>query len=121
MRKIVICVLLFFSVAIGAAVAGQRTTPVWTPAGWQMPDKDPGSTVDYEIDLTKLLSGDTIAGSSWTADPGITLGAMNFSATTVTVWLSGGTVGMMYRVTNTVTTAGGRTIVRSFLVLVNLL
>ncbi len=79
------------------------------------PDKDPGEKLDYSMDWTAWLAGDTIAASSWTVPAGITQTTPDpsFTATTTTIWLAGGTVGKTYELTNTVTTAGGRIGVRS--------
>ena len=51
--------------------------------------KDPGSTLDYQIDWSQWLASS--------------------NTTTETVqWLAGGTVGAVYQVVNQITTAGGR-------------
>jgi len=73
--------------------------------------KDPGSTVDYELDWTAYLSGETISTSTWSV-PGLTVGTTSNTTTTTTVWLSGGTVGERYVARNTITTSGGSTDVR---------
>jgi hypothetical protein len=78
--------------------------------------KDPDAVLDYGCDWSKWLDGDTIATSTWTVATGITKGADTFNATTTTVWLSGGTDGVSYAVTNRITTAGGRTDDRTFTV-----
>jgi len=78
--------------------------------------QDPSDNLDYTFDWTDWLAGDTIATSSWTAAAGLTEGVNANTTTTATVWLSGGTAGVSYVVTNTVTTAGGRTASRSFYV-----
>lgn len=73
--------------------------------------KDPDATLDYAIDWSDWLDGDTIADSSWTASDGITIAddpAPSHTTTVATVWLSGGTLGGMYDVTNRITTAAGR-------------
>jgi hypothetical protein len=75
--------------------------------------KDPNALLDYTIDWTDWLDGDTIASSSWTPDAGLTATAPSHTTTAATTWLSGGTVGATYRVTNRITTAAGRTDDRS--------
>lgn len=80
--------------------------------------KDPQSVLDYQIDWSKWLRGDTIASSTWTVRAGITKTDEDFTDTTATIWLSGGTVGMSYLLTNTITTVGGRTDERSIQVIV---
>jgi hypothetical protein len=71
--------------------------------------KDPDSTLDYEIDWTAWLGADTIATSTWIPATGITEASSTNTTTTATVWLTGGTVGQTYLVTNRITTAAGRT------------
>ena len=81
--------------------------------------QDPDAVLDYTRDWATYLAGDTISTSTWIVDAGITLGtggkAPTNNATTATAWLSGGTVHAAYFVTNRITTAGGRTDDRSFL------
>ena len=76
------------------------------------PIKDPADVLDYQINWTDLLDGDTIATSVWTVPVGFTTVSTSNTTTTATVWLSGGTVGV-HQVTNTVTTSGARTYERS--------
>lgn len=55
--------------------------------------------------------GDTISSSTMSVLPvGLTINtpAASFSGTTATVWVSGGTTGVVYNVYNTITTSGGR-------------
>lgn len=70
--------------------------------------------LDYEIDYTSWLDGDTISTSAWTADTGITVDSDANTTTSTTVVLSGGTAGYTYRLINQITTAGGLTDRRSF-------
>jgi hypothetical protein len=67
--------------------------------------------IDWEAEGF-LAAGDSIVSSSWSADVGITIGVTVMTATTTTVWVSGGTAGWLYHVTNTITTVGGRTFQR---------
>lgn len=71
--------------------------------------KDPDAVLDYVIDWETYLDGDTIATSEWEVDDGITKDSDTNDTTTATIWLSGGTAGEDYEVTNRITTAGGRT------------
>lgn len=72
-------------------------------------DKDPNSTLDYVIDWEDWLGADTITDSTWVATAGITIDdGDQFTDTTATVWLSGGTDRATYLVTNHITTAAGR-------------
>lgn len=98
-----------------------------------MATKDPAEVLDYSRDWDRstengsagtgwLAVGETISASSWaietkagdsaplqqtTPSPSITGGK-------TTVWLSGGTAGLSYRVTNHITTSQGRQGERSF-------
>lgn len=70
--------------------------------------KDPQAVLDYEIDWSAWLGEDTISASQWSAPDGITIDSDSFTDTTATVWLSGGTAGETYEVTNGISTDGGR-------------
>lgn len=76
--------------------------------------KDPNAVLDYYVDWTRWLNGDTIATSVWAVTAGLTVANDTHTPTAATVWLSGGVMGETYRVTNRITTAGGRTEDRSF-------
>ena len=78
--------------------------------------KDPDAVLDYSVDWSKWLAGDQIGTSAWSVSD-LALEATDESNTTTrtTVWLSGGTVGQSYTVTNCITTSGGRTDERSFI------
>lgn len=73
------------------------------------PFKDPDEVLDYQIDWTTRLDGDTIATSTWIVADGITKDSDSNTTTATTIWLSGGTIGDRYELTNRITTAGGRT------------
>jgi hypothetical protein len=75
------------------------------------PYKDPDEVLDYEIDWSARLNGDTIASSTFTLPPGATLVADDATNTTTStkIWLSGGTEGQTYFVMNEVVTSAGRT------------
>ena len=84
----------------------------------QNPLKDPSAVLDYVFDWTKwLATGETIAVDSETdeklititADTGITVDSSAESDGKVTVWLSGGTAGINYKVACKITTSAGRT------------
>lgn len=72
--------------------------------------KRAGAVLDYRIDWAAWLDTDTISTSTW-AEPtsGITIDSETETTTVATVWLSGGTAGQLYEVTNTIVTAAGRT------------
>ena len=76
----------------------------------QNPLKDPSAVLDYAFDWTGwLAAGETIVGHTITADTGITVGSSSESDGKVTVWLSGGTAGINYKVACLVETSAGRT------------
>jgi hypothetical protein len=75
---------------------------------WNDP-KDPDETLDYTVDWADALGGDTIASSTWTVPTGITRGTDSNTATTATIWISGGSADQNYSLLNRITTAGGRT------------
>lgn len=101
------------------------------------PAKDPDEVLDYDVDWTwRLYSADELAQaqaqedagetvtivpvdhistSTFALQPGATLVADSTSnSTTATkVWLSGGTEGQTYVITNEITTVGGRTMDQS--------
>lgn len=74
----------------------------------QSHSKDPDAVLDYMVDWTNWLAGDTIATSTWSADTGITIDSNTNTTTVATVWLSGGVAGEQYQVTNHIITAMGR-------------
>lgn len=78
--------------------------------------KDPNALLDFSRDWSPWLGSDTIATSTWTVPTGLTAAANTKDETSTTVWLSGGTANTDYVVTNRITTAGGRTEDRSWLI-----
>jgi hypothetical protein len=71
--------------------------------------KDPDAVLDYKMDWADWLnSTDTIIASSWVAGTGLTVDSNTNSGTYTTVWLSGGTAGSTYLVTNSIETSEGR-------------
>jgi len=76
----------------------------------QNPLKDPSAVLDYAFDWTEwLATGETITDHTITADTGITVDSSTEDAGKVTVWLSGGTAGINYKVACKITTSAGRT------------
>lgn len=71
--------------------------------------KDPDATKDYQINWNTWLNGDTISTSEWDVPDGIKKENDTNNTTTATIWVSGGTAGEMYKLVNTIVTAGGRT------------
>lgn len=76
--------------------------------------KHPDAVKDYTFDWTAWLGDDTIATATITTQAGLTVDSQSKTATTATVWLSGGTKGQLYTVTCRITTTGGRTDLQSF-------
>lgn len=76
--------------------------------------KDPDSVLDYAVDWSDWLAGDTITTADFTVPAGLTRQSQNASATVATVWLAGGTAGATYSVNCRIVTAAGRTADRSF-------
>lgn len=81
--------------------------------------KDPDAVLDYAVDWSEWLrEGETITTSSVTATADITVDSDTSTDTLVTVWLSGGSSGQRYEVTNHVVTSHGREDDRTFKVYV---
>lgn len=87
--------------------------------------KDPDATEDFGFNWADYLGADTISTSSWTAyttgwdaTSEITIDSDAETTTTTTVWLSSGTKGKSYYLTNRIVTAGGRTVDRTLKVVV---
>lgn len=80
--------------------------------------KDPNAVLDYTIDWSTWLGSDTISSSDWVVDSGITENSASNTTTAATIWLSGGTAGTAYAVTNRIVTAGGRTEDRTLTIVV---
>lgn len=79
--------------------------------------KDPNAVLDYKFDWTDWLqTSETISTSTMTVQSGITKDSDSNTTTTATVWLSGGTEGIRYTVTNRITTNQGRTDDRTMLI-----
>lgn len=73
------------------------------------PSKDPGELLDYQIDWSALLDGDTIDSSSFAVLSGsVVIDSSSIDNVTTTVWLSGGTLNETCTVENTIETAVGR-------------
>ncbi len=69
--------------------------------------KGEGDQLDWGFDWVAkgwLDTGELIVSSSWSASTGITILTSSNTTTTTTIWLSGGTAGETYVLTNTVTT-----------------
>lgn len=89
-------------------------------AAYYPPDyvKDPDSTVDYQFKWSGELDGDTISTSTFLLPDGLTQVSVSNTTTTATIFVSGGTEHQSYRITNRITTAGGRTFDKTIRVLI---
>ena len=76
-------------------------------------EKGPGEVLDYVENWATWLGADTIATSTWSVPAGITKASDSKTNTLATIWLVGGTLPEIYPCVNTITTAGGRTAVRT--------
>lgn len=77
--------------------------------------KDPDAVLDWTMDWNEWLGpSETISNSSWEVSPGIVIQSTNNTQKTAVVWLSGGTSGQVYLITNRITSSDGRTDDRSF-------
>ena len=82
--------------------------------------KDPDAVLDYLWDWTSWLqTGETITTSTFIVPSGITKNSDTNTATTCTIWLSGGTIGATYKITNRIVTSAGRTNDRSTMFVIN--
>lgn len=71
--------------------------------------KDPSALLDYRINWARWLGTDTISSSAWAIDGDDLLSVEDsYTDTAATIWLSGGTLGTKYTVTNHIATDGGR-------------
>lgn len=71
--------------------------------------KDPDETLDFPFNWKPELYGDTIFTSTFLLPDGLTLVSQSNTTNTATPFLSGGNLGVIYRVTNRIVTVGGRT------------
>lgn len=78
--------------------------------------KGPNEVLDYQWDWSAWLGTDTISTSTVATPTGLTEASEANTTTTATVWVSGGTLGTTYQLTNHIVTAGGRTAERVILI-----
>ena len=70
--------------------------------------KDPDDVIDVSFNWVGFLDGDTITTSTFVLPDGLTEDSSSNTTLRTTIWLSGGSLGL-YRVTNRIVTAAGRT------------
>lgn len=76
--------------------------------------KDPDAVLDWVWDWNEWLDdGEIISTSQFITTVGLVIDSISNTTKTATVWLSGGTAGQVYQVTNRITTSAGRTDDRS--------
>ena len=78
--------------------------------------KGPTEVMDYTLEWDAFLVDDTISGTTtWTVPAGITKDSQAGGVTSLqSVWISGGTIGQRYKISNTIVTTAGVTAKRSF-------
>lgn len=84
---------------------GTCVDPTYTPDY----TKDPNDVIDVTFNWVGFLDGDTLATSTFLLPDGMTQDSSSNTTLRTTVWLSGGSAVTLCRVTNRITTAGGRT------------
>lgn len=75
--------------------------------------QDVGDILDYDFNWIVKLGEDTIVTSDFLLPDGLTEESSSNTTTGATIFVSGGTAGRVYRIVNTITTAGGRTYERT--------
>lgn len=94
---------------ISAPAAGLRRVVARADGrGAAWPSKQPAERLDFAIDWTARLAGDSIVASTFKVPAGIVGDASSRSATATIVWLSAGADRQSYLVVNRITTAAGR-------------
>lgn len=88
-------------------------------SGYQ-PDytKDPDETIDFAFNWKPLLDGDTISVCDFLLPDGLTEVSSSNTTTEAAIFVSGGSDGSIYRITNRIETTGGRTRDQTIYVLV---
>lgn len=77
------------------------------------PKKRASETLDYKLDWSARLDGDTIVTAVWTVPDGLTMTNQSKTTNSTTIWLEGGTAGGRYSLICKVTTIQGRTMEES--------
>jgi hypothetical protein len=72
-------------------------------------EKDPDATTDFQFNWSSWLDGDEIDSTDFLLPDGLTEVSSSNTTTTATVFVSGGRRGGVYRITNRISTVGGRT------------
>lgn len=79
-------------------------------------EQDPAEVLDYPMDFTAFLSGDSVISHTWTVPSPLAMVADVGNGPKFTVWIgtASAPVGSDYRVTLKFSTGQGRTVVQSF-------
>ena len=80
-------------------------------------EKDPDAIIDFAINWV-ALDDDEIATSVFSLPDGLTEVSSSFEGAVTQIFVSGGSAGASYRITNRITTTGGRTLDKTIRVLV---
>ena len=91
------------------ATAGNSVAPSY--------GKDPSDVIDIPMSWQQLGT-DAIIESSWTSE-GLTVGTAAWAGLNTWCFVSGGTAGSVYNLTNTITTGMGRTLQRTVYIAVS--
>lgn len=76
--------------------------------------KDPDEVLDYAIDWSNwLATGESITCSLWLTTGTLVTTSASHTTSVATIWLSAGTTGTVYNVTNRIGTSGSRLADRS--------
>ncbi len=75
--------------------------------------KDSDEILNFGIDWADYLEADTITNSTWITPVGISQIASSFTDTQAIIKISGGTLGVIYRITNRIITSAGETVDQS--------
>lgn len=70
--------------------------------------KDPSAVLDYYLDWTPWLAGDTIVTSAWVTTGTVTLRDAAVVGSVTLIWVEGGLAGELVDLTNHIVTTGGR-------------
>jgi hypothetical protein len=71
-------------------------------------EKNPAAILDYYMNWTVWLAGDTLIDSTWSATGSVTLSEPAMVGSVTSVWVAGGIAGELVDLTNLVVTTGGR-------------
>lgn len=77
----------------------------------------PTAHLDYGFDWSNWLSeGETIVSSVWAVDAGLAMSNQQLVGAVASLFISGGVVGNIYKISNTITSSASRIDTRTFAV-----